>query len=360
MASLSFDQVSKRFGDKVIVDRFDLEVADGELVVLVGGSGCGKSTTLRMVAGLETVSSGTIRIGDRDVTGLAPRARDVAMVFQDYALYPHLDAYDNMALGLRLRKVPQGDIDRRVREAAEMLDIVPLLDRKPRQMSGGQRQRVAIGRAVVRSPSAFLFDEPLSNLDAHLRNQMRVEIHRVQRSLGTTSIYVTHDQVEAMTLADRIVILEGGVIQQVGRPMEVYRAPVNRFVAAFIGSPSMNFFGGRIEEEGGELAFTGRDVRIPIPASRRPGGGERDGLTLGVRPEDLGLAADRPGRPALAGRLALVERLGGITHLHVEIGDSTVIAAVATDRDLEAGDAIELAVDPARLHLFAANGAALA
>ena len=341
MASIRFEGVTKRYGDKTIVERFDLEIADGEFVVLVGGSGCGKSTTLRMVAGLETVTGGAIHIGERDVTHLPPRARDIAMVFQDYALYPHLSARDNMALGLKLRKLERGAIEKRVEQAAAMLGIEALLDRKPKQMSGGQRQRVAIGRAVVREPAVFLFDEPLSNLDAHLRTQMRVEIHALQRRLGTTSIYVTHDQVEAMTLGDRLVLLDRGVIQQVGRPIDVYRAPANRFVAGFIGSPPMNFFEG-------ELAARFDAPGRPVAA----------GTTVGIRPQDLTLAADAPGRPTLPGHLVLAERLGGTTHLHVDIASHRVIAAVATDRDLEPDHPIELAYDPDRLHLFAADGSA--
>jgi ABC-type sugar transport system ATPase subunit len=361
VATISFQRVFKRYGDKTIVDGFDLEIADGEFVVLVGGSGCGKSTTLRMVAGLESVTAGTIRIGERDVTHLAPRARDIAMVFQDYALYPHLSVRDNMALGLRLRKLDRAVIEKRVNEAAAMLGIDQLLDRTPKQMSGGQRQRVAIGRAVVREPAAFLFDEPLSNLDAHLRTQMRVEIHALQRRLGTTTIYVTHDQVEAMTLADRLVILEQGVIQQVGSPMEVYRAPANRFVAGFIGSPPMNFFTGTLTDEGGELVFVSRDVRVPIPSGRRPGGAVAAGaeVTLGVRPQDLVPAEAASGRPALDGTLRLAERLGGSTHLHVDIDGVRVVAAVASDRDHQPDHPIQLAYDPDRLHLFGADGSSL-
>ena len=244
MPSVSFDHVTKRFGDVSVVEDFSLRVEDGELLVLVGGSGSGKSTILRMVAGLEDVSTGTIRIDDRDITHLPPRQRDVAMVFQDYALYPHLTVRDNLSLGLRLRKVQRAEIDRRVEWASGMLGLAPLLDRKPKQLSGGQRQRVAMGRAMVREPLVFLFDEPLSNLDAGLRAQMRIEIGSLQRRLKTTTIYVTHDQVEAMTLGDRIVVLANGRIQQVGRPIELYRRPVNRFVAGFIGSPPMNFVDG--------------------------------------------------------------------------------------------------------------------
>ena len=272
MPSVSFDHVTKRFGDVSVVEDFSLRVEDGELLVLVGGSGSGKSTILRMVAGLEDVSTGTIRIDDRDITHLPPRQRDVAMVFQDYALYPHLTVRDNLSLGLRLRKVQRAEIDRRVEWASGMLGLAPLLDRKPKQLSGGQRQRVAMGRAMVREPLVFLFDEPLSNLDAGLRAQMRIEIGSLQRRLKTTTIYVTHDQVEAMTLGDRIVVLANGRIQQVGRPIELYRRPVNRFVAGFIGSPPMNFVAGHAQAEDGRLAFVADGVRVALPADRIEGG----------------------------------------------------------------------------------------
>ena len=272
MPSVSFDHVTKRFGDVSVVEDFSLRVEDGELLVLVGGSGSGKSTILRMVAGLEDVSTGTIRIDDRDITHLPPRQRDVAMVFQDYALYPHLTVRDNLSLGLRLRKVQRAEIDRRVEWASGMLGLAPLLDRKPKQLSGGQRQRVAMGRAMVREPLVFLFDEPLSNLDAGLRAQMRIEIGSLQRRLKTTTIYVTHDQVEAMTLGDRIVVLANGRIQQVGRPIELYRRPVNRFVAGFIGSPPMNFVAGHAQAEDGRLAFVADGVRVALPADLHEGG----------------------------------------------------------------------------------------
>ncbi len=267
MPSVSFDHVCKRFGQVSVVEDFTLRVEDGELLVLVGGSGSGKSTILRLVAGLEDVTAGAIRIDDRDITHLPPRQRDVAMVFQDYALYPHLTVRDNLSLGLRLRKVPRPEIDRRVQWAADMLGLAPLLDRKPKQLSGGQRQRVAMGRAMVREPLVFLFDEPLSNLDAGLRAQMRIEIGSLQRRLKTTTIYVTHDQVEAMTLGDRIVVLANGKIQQVGRPIELYRSPVNRFVAGFIGTPPMNFIDGSVQGDGGRDGVRGRG-RPPDIAGR--------------------------------------------------------------------------------------------
>jgi ABC-type sugar transport system ATPase subunit len=351
MATIKFERVTKRFGDQVIVKAMDLEIADGELVVLVGGSGCGKSTTLRMLAGLETVTSGAIHIGGRDVTNLAPRERDVAMVFQDYALYPHLSARDNMALGLKLKKVPRVDIARRVDAAAALLGLETLLDRKPKEMSGGQRQRVAIGRAIVREPVAFLFDEPLSNLDAHLRTQMRVEIHRLQRRLGTTAVYVTHDQVEAMTLGDRLVILDRGEIQQIGRPIDVYRGPSNRFVANFIGSPAMNFFAGAIADG----AFVAPGLRVSLPPDRCAPGA----VTLGIRPQHISLARDAPDHPTVRGRLALAERLGGGTHLHVELEGQPLVAAIPRDCEADLDQPIDLAIDSRRVHLFDAAGLAV-
>src|SRR6476619_7191417 len=255
MPSVTFAHVRKTFGDAVVVEDFDLTVADGELLVLVGGSGSGKSTMLRMVAGLEEVTSGTIRIDANDVTQLPPRERDVAMVFQDYGLYPHMSVRENLSLGLRIRKIDKKEIDRRVAWAADMLRLEPLLNRKPKQLSGGQQQRVAMGRAMVREPLVFLFDEPLSNLDAGLRAQMRIEIGGLQRRLGTTTVYVTHDQVEAMTLGDRIVVLAGGRIQQIGKPIELYRAPVNRMIAGFVGTPPMNFVDGLVVSENDGVAF---------------------------------------------------------------------------------------------------------
>jgi ABC-type sugar transport system ATPase subunit len=360
VASVSFEHVRKDFGTATVVRDFDLEVADGELVVLVGGSGCGKSTILRMLAGLESVTSGIVRIGEREVTHLPPRERDVAMVFQDYALYPHLTARGNISLGLRLRKVPKAEIDRRVRWAAEILELQPLLDRKPKQMSGGQRQRIAMGRAMVREPAVFLFDEPLSNLDAHLRGQMRHEIARMQQRVGTTALYVTHDQMEAMTLGDRLVVLDGGRIRQVGRPIDVYEAPANKFVAGFIGTPPMNFLEGRLERERDDLAFVSDVLRIPLAAERCPGPSAESGeaVTLGVRPEDLTLA-DAPAPATLHGQLILAEVLGATTHLHVEVGGRRLIAAVPSGPAPAPGAAVNLSSDPHRLHLFAADGSSL-
>ncbi len=360
MASVSFEHVRKDFGTTTVVQDFDLHVADGELVVLVGGSGCGKSTILRMLAGLESVTSGTVRIGEREVTHLPPRKRDVAMVFQDYALYPHLAGRENISLGLRLRKVPKAEISRRVRWAAEILELQPFLDRKPKQMSGGQRQRIAMGRAVVREPAVFLFDEPLSNLDAHLRSQMRHEIARLQRRVGTTALYVTHDQMEAMTLGDRLVVLEGGRIQQVGRPIDVYSAPANRFVAGFIGTPPMNFLDGRLEREPDGLVFVSDALRISLAAERCPDPAVTSGdvVTLGVRPEDLALA-DAAGKGTIPGNLVLAEVLGATTHLHVDVGGRRLIAVVPSGPSPVPAAAVSLSIDRSRLHFFAADGSSL-
>src|SRR5687768_17601787 len=287
MPSVTFDHVKKTFGDATVVEDFNLTVEDGELLVLVGGSGSGKSTLLRMVAGLEDVTSGTIRIDELNVTALAPRERDVAMVFQDYGLYPHMTVRENLSLGLRLRKIERQEIERRVTWAAGMLGLAPLLDRKPKQLSGGQRQRVAMGRAMVREPQVFLFDEPLSNLDAGLRAQMRIEIGSLQRRLKTTAVYVTHDQVEAMTLGDRIVVLADGRIQQVGRPIEIYHAPVNRFVAGFIGTPPINFLEGRLHTESGGAVFTADGAAVRLRREVAATVSAPAAVTLGIRPEHL-------------------------------------------------------------------------
>ncbi|MEO7823140.1 MAG: sn-glycerol-3-phosphate ABC transporter ATP-binding protein UgpC [Gemmatimonadaceae bacterium] len=367
MPSVSFEHVHKSFADATVVEDFSLTVDDGELLVLVGGSGSGKSTILRMVAGLEDVTSGTIRIDDRDVTPLAPRERDVAMVFQDYGLYPHMTVRENLSLGLRLRKIERQEIERRVTWAAGMLGLAPLLDRKPKQLSGGQRQRVAMGRAMVREPKVFLFDEPLSNLDAGLRAQMRIEIGGLQRRLKTTTIYVTHDQVEAMTLGDRIVVLADGRIQQVGRPIELYRAPVNRFVAGFIGTPTMNFVDGALQGEGGEVSFSAAGIRIGLPRARTVNRPRGEPMILGIRPEDLRVEpGDSSGQGvqsggSLVGRVVLVERLGGTSHVHfdVEGGTGRMMASVSNERVPEVGDRISVTAPTEQVHLFAADGVAI-
>jgi multiple sugar transport system ATP-binding protein len=364
MPSVSFEHVYKRFGDTRVVEDFDLTVADGELLVLVGGSGSGKSTILRMLAGLEPVTSGTIRIDTRDVTALPSRERDVAMVFQDYALYPHMTVRENLSLGLRLRKVPKQEIDRRVEWAGSILGLAPLLDRKPKQLSGGQRQRVAMGRAMVREPLVFLFDEPLSNLDAGLRAQMRIEIGALQRRLKTTTVYVTHDQVEAMTLGDRIVVLADGRIQQIGQPIELYRAPVNRFVAGFIGTPRMNFVEGRLENALGAATFIAEGARVTLARafSVPAASGSSTDVTLGVRPEDLQLAPDSSASSAsdtLLGRVVLVERLGGTSHVHFDVGPHRIMASVTNGALPRVGDSVAARVPSERVHLFAADGRAL-
>jgi ABC-type sugar transport system ATPase subunit len=364
MPSVSFEHVTKRFAETSVVEDFDLHVADGELLVLVGGSGSGKSTILRMLAGLESVTSGTIRIDERDVTALPPRERDVAMVFQDYALYPHMTVRENLSLGLRLRKFPREEIERRVRWAGGMLGLEPLLDRKPKQLSGGQRQRVAMGRAMVREPLVFLFDEPLSNLDAGLRAQMRIEIGSLQRRLSTTTVYVTHDQVEAMTLGDRIVVLADGRIQQVGPPIELYRTPVNRFVAGFIGTPPMNFLTGRLVMENGGVEFLTEHARVAVRPERVAASRASESITLGVRPEDLRLAptaepSDVRRSDRLAGRVVLVERLGGTSHVHFEVGPHRMLASISDESLPLVGDTIAVRVPAERVHLFGADGHAL-
>ncbi len=356
MPSVSFDHVTKRFGETTVVEDFTLDVADGEVLVLVGGSGSGKSTILRMLAGLETVTTGTIRIDARDVTALPPRDRDVAMVFQDYGLYPHMTVRENLSLGLRLKNVARQEIDRRIAWAGGILGLEPLLDRKPKQLSGGQRQRVAMGRAMVREPKVFLFDEPLSNLDAGLRAQMRIEIGSLQRRLNTTTVYVTHDQVEAMTLGDRIVVLADGHIQQIGRPIDIYRAPANRFVAGFIGTPRMNFVDGRVQREGDQLVFVSNGARIELPRNRPTPQGATETTTLGLRPEDLVIDSEETAGNTLTGRVVLVERLGGTTHVHFDAGSHRLMAAIAHDSVPDIGEAITVRIRAERIHLFGADG----
>jgi ABC-type sugar transport system ATPase subunit len=363
MAAVHFDHVSKRFGDVTVVEDFNLDVADGELLVLVGGSGSGKTTILRMLAGLEEVTTGTIRIDGLDVTSVPPRERDVAMVFQDYGLYPHMTVRENLSLGLRLRKVARHEIDRRVDWAADVLRLAPLLARRPKQLSGGQQQRVAMGRAMVREPLVFLFDEPLSNLDAGLRAQMRIEIGTLQRRLKTTTVYVTHDQVEAMTLGDRIVVLADGHIQQVGRPIELYQTPVNRFVAGFIGTPPMNFVEGHIERENGQEHFVAEGVRVRLRRENGLAGNGTVPVTLGIRPEDLKANFGAHGfgehsDEVLSGQVVLVERLGGTSHVHFDVGPHRMLATISNDSVPDVGERITVRI-PDDVHLFDAQGRAL-
>ena len=326
MASVELSKVSKLFDHNVkAVDAVDILIKDKEFVVLVGPSGCGKSTTLRMIAGLEEISSGEIKIGDRIVNSVAPKDRDIAMVFQNYALYPHMTVYENMAFGLKLRKFPKAEIETRVRDAAEILGIASLLQRKPKALSGGQRQRVAVGRAIVRKPQVFLFDEPLSNLDAKLRIQMRTEISKLHSRLETTMIYVTHDQVEAMTMGDRIVVMRDGRIQQIDTPLNLYHHPQNKFVAGFIGSPAMNFIEGELIRENG-LAFKTTHWRLSIPddlADLLAGQiGQR--VLLGIRPEDIREKTDNA--DVLTCKVEVVEPMGNETFLYLNTGDQTIVA----------------------------------
>jgi len=362
MAEVVLRNVTKVFdGNVVAVKDASLQVADREFVVLVGPSGCGKSTTLRMIAGLEEITAGEVFIDGRLVNDVPPKNRDIAMVFQNYALYPHMSVYDNMAFGLKLRKYPKAEIDARVHEAAQILDIDNLLDRKPKALSGGQRQRVAVGRAIVRKPKAFLFDEPLSNLDAKFRVQMRAEISKLHRRLEATMIYVTHDQVEAMTMGDRIVVMENGLIQQVDTPINVYERPVNRFVAGFIGSPSMNFVDGRLLGDGG-LVFDEGAVRIRL-SDRLAGllGAYVDRtLTLGVRPEALYSRRQADGVSELAefpAKVDLVEPMGSETYLYLSTGRNNLVARVDAHILPEVGQQVTLGIDLARAHFFDEAGA---
>ncbi len=350
MSGVALEKVIKRYGDVQVIHGVDLQIEDGEFCVFVGPSGCGKSTLLRMVAGLEETSEGAIRIGGRDVTRADPAERGVAMVFQTYALYPHMTVAENMGFGLRMTGHPKDEIQRKVAEAARILKLEQLLDRKPKALSGGQRQRVAIGRAIVRGPEVFLFDEPLSNLDAELRVEMRVEIARLHKDIGATMIYVTHDQVEAMTLADKIVVLRGGVIEQVGAPMDLYRDPDNRFVAGFIGSPAMNFFDGTVQ--GGAVLVPGlspEPVRLPIAL---PANGV--GVTVGLRPNHM--QVDTAGS---SHSVELTEALGGVTYVHIDApnGERLIVEA-GEGTQVRPGARIGLGFDPANVYLFDADSGA--
>jgi multiple sugar transport system ATP-binding protein len=392
MADIVLDDVWKVYGDGTeAVRSLDLDIADGEFMVLVGPSGCGKTTALRMVAGLEAISKGTLRIGDRVVNEVSPKDRDIAMVFQNYALYPHMTVYDNMAFGLKLQKVPKAEIDTRVRDAARILALDELLQRKPKALSGGQRQRVAMGRAIVRHPQAFLMDEPLSNLDAKLRVQMRSEIARIQNDLGVTTIYVTHDQVEAMTMGDRVAVMRKGVLQQVDTPQTLYEHPVNLFVAGFIGSPAMNLVDATVENDGDGLAVKVAEFRLPVPPEVLAGRPALRGfvgrtIVLGIRPEDMedaSLVSDAPPERRIKSTVELRESLGSDVVVHFRLaappamtddakelasdvgiealhkvseqaagGESVVLARLNPRTTAVKSEPIELVVDTHRLHFF--------
>ncbi len=351
MATIKLDNLIKSYGTTEVLHGVNGEIEDGEFVVIVGPSGCGKSTLLRMIAGLETVTEGDVFIGDRRVNDLEPAERDIAMVFQNYALYPHMSVRQNMAYGLKIRGLPKSEINKRVEEAADILEIREYLDRKPRQLSGGQRQRVAMGRAIVRDPQVFLFDEPLSNLDAKLRVQMRLEIRKLQKRLGVTSIYVTHDQVEAMTLGDRLMVLNGGYAEQFGTPIELYERPQTVFVAGFIGSPAMNFLSARLE--GGDVVLE-NGARVPAGTEGSTGDGTEDGaVTLGLRPEHLVADDDGPVRV----RVVLSEKLGANTLIHGVLDGTERDMVVSLDgiRDIGEGTVLGFSIPPGALHLFDAQ-----
>jgi multiple sugar transport system ATP-binding protein len=357
VAGVTFEHVAKRFGNVSIIEDLNLGVKDQEFMVLVGPSGCGKSTALRMIAGLEEVSDGRISIGERVVNDLPPKSRDIAMVFQNYALYPHMTVRENLEFGLRVRKTPPAEMERLVQEAAQILEISNLLDRKPKQLSGGQRQRVALGRAIVRKPAVFLFDEPLSNLDAKLRVSMRAEISKLQRRLETTVVYVTHDQIEAMTMGHRIAVMKDGKIQQVGTPLEIYGRPENLFVANFIGTPPMNFLPATLAEGGNTL--TGKGFSLPVPTSLRSLTAGKDGrkIVVGIRPENILDPSDtaRGETARLSGDVEVVEPLGDQAMIHVRVGDEVLVYPVEPHAMPEMGDRAELVLELDKLHLFDAE-----
>src|SRR3954452_4189423 len=358
MAEVSLHKLNKFFDTTHVVKDVDLQIRDKEFMVFVGPSGCGKTTTLRMIAGLEAITDGEIRIGNTVVNEVPPMDRDIAMVFQNYALYPHMSVASNMAFGLKMRKFEKGEIEKRIKNAASILGIENLLHRKPRQLSGGQRQRVALGRAIVRDPAVFLFDEPLSNLDAKLRVQMRVELKKLHERLAVTSIYVTHDQVEAMTLGDRVVVMKDGVVQQVGEPLELYNTPANRFVAGFIGSPAMNFANVTVTEANGSLLAENSGLRITLPvetAQRLRGHVGRE-ITLGVRPEDLTVAGDATAdHPSFDAVIEVVEQLGSEILLDMKVGEGMMVASVEPSVRVKVRDKLRLAIRPSRLHVFDAK-----
>ncbi|WP_438479341.1 ABC transporter ATP-binding protein [Oleiharenicola lentus] len=363
MANVVIQNLCKAYPDKsgttvTAVNSISLEIKEGEFMVLVGPSGCGKSTTLRMIAGLEEITGGTISIDGREVNDVLPKDRDIAMVFQNYALYPHMSVYDNMAFGLKLRKFPKAEIDQRVREAAALLGLEAYLERRPKALSGGQRQRVAVGRAIVRKPKVFLFDEPLSNLDAKMRVSMRAEISKLHARLGATMIYVTHDQVEAMTMGDRICVMRGGEIMQVAEPLELYHRPANAYVAGFIGSPPMNLIRGRVERRGRELWFVelggeGLSVNIPLGGTLNERALTCEGreIIFGIRPEDIACTA-QPGSVALTAKLELDEQMGAETHLHFRTASHPWVARVPSFGEFVPGSELTVHLQLAKAHLF--------
>jgi multiple sugar transport system ATP-binding protein len=358
MAGVLLDHVTKKFGEVTAVNDMSLKIQDREFLVLVGPSGCGKSTALRMIAGLEEVTDGDIYIGERRVNDVAPKDRDIAMVFQSYALYPHMTVYDNMAFGLKLRKRPKAEIERRVKEAAEMLGLQNLLQRKPKQLSGGQRQRVALGRAIVREPQVFLMDEPLSNLDAKLRVQTRAELIKLHQRLQTTTVYVTHDQVEAMTMGHRIAVLRDGVLQQLDTPQALYEHPANRFVAEFIGSPAMNILAGRLVPEGdGELwaRSDGLAVRVPAQMRAKLASGAGREVLIGIRPEHIHHPAEMSGATdgrAVNAGVSVVEPLGSEVFAYITVGTHELIARMDAAHRPRPGENLQVVLDTDRLHIF--------
>jgi multiple sugar transport system ATP-binding protein len=345
MASVAIRDVSKSFGTAAVIHGVDVAIADGEFVVLVGPSGCGKSTLLRMIAGLENITSGEISIGGRVVNNLPPKERDIAMVFQNYALYPHMTVGANMAFSLKLRGGPQTEIDARVQRAAEILGLGPYLERFPRQLSGGQRQRVAMGRAIVRDPQVFLFDEPLSNLDAKLRVAMRTEIKELHQRLKTTTVYVTHDQIEAMTMADKIVVMHDGIVEQIGSPLDLYDKPANQFVAGFIGSPAMNFLKGKVKVNG-SAGFEGPNG-VKLPLNTAPANSNGQPAVYGIRPEHFTIADD-----GAEAEIVVVEPTGSETQVFAKLGGEEIVAVFRERHQFKPGEKIRLKPDPALVHLF--------
>lgn len=356
MADLELQHISKSFGHTRVLNNVSLEADTGEFVVLLGPSGCGKSTLLRIIAGLEPQTEGSVLIGSTPVDALSPRDRDIAMVFQHYALYPHLTVRENLAFGLKLRKEPANLINSRIQEAADLLEIQPLLGRRPKELSGGQRQRVAMGRALVRKPKLFLFDEPLSNLDARLRTSTRVELKKLHQRLGVTMIYVTHDQVEAMTLGDRIVILDQGEVQQVGTPEQIYQRPQNPFVAGFIGNPPMNLLEGHLEQRATGLHFCQKDLDLLLPSLSIPSqAGSSRNVVLGIRPEAIQVNHSQKSGIILKGTVDLLEHLGADTVMYVHVQSQQLLAKVPPHVSFNLGDTVSIAFPPEHLHLFIDN-----